>query len=143
MQPKEVDCATTGAASSVGVSGRVTADKSNLALRIGKRRAFSRFIRNGLLAGTVAVLPLQQATADESRAFLPTGFLDVSTVASSGDQNPYGVAFVPHGFPSGGPLRPDDILVSNFNDKTRLAAVNDDDNTIIVLGLNTEGFQDR
>jgi hypothetical protein len=30
-------------------------------------------------------------------------------------QNPYGIAFVPHGFPSGGPLSPGDILVSNFN----------------------------
>jgi hypothetical protein len=53
--------------------------------------------------------------ADNNSAFLPTGFLDVSTVASNGDQNPYGVAFVPNGFPSGGPLSPGDILVSNFN----------------------------
>ena len=35
----------------------------------------------------------------------------------NGDLNPYGVAFVPAGFPSGGPLKPGDILVSNFNDK--------------------------
>jgi hypothetical protein len=116
MQHKEVDCATIGAASSAGISGRVTADKSNLGLRIGKKEAFRRFIRDGLLASIVVVLPLQQAaTADDTRAFLPTGFLDVSTVASNGDQNPYGVAFVPHGFPSGGPLSPGDILVSNFN----------------------------
>jgi hypothetical protein len=115
MQHKEVDCATIGAACSAGISGRVTADKSNLGLRIGKKGAFRRFIRGGLLATTVAVLPLQQATADDTRAFLPTGFLDVSTVASNGDQNPYGVAFVPHGFPPGGPLSPGDILVSNFN----------------------------
>ncbi|MBV8969027.1 MAG: hypothetical protein JO331_08205 [Verrucomicrobia bacterium] len=39
----------------------------------------------------------------------------MSTVASNGDQNPYGVAFVPDGFPSGGPLSSGDILVSNFN----------------------------
>ena len=38
-----------------------------------------------------------------------------NTNSLSGDQNPYGVAFVPKGFPSGGPLRPGDILVSNFN----------------------------
>jgi hypothetical protein len=40
------------------------------------------------------------------------------TVASNGDQNPYGVAFVPDGFPSGGALSPGDILVSNFNNAT-------------------------
>jgi hypothetical protein len=39
----------------------------------------------------------------------------VSTVPSNGDQNPYGVALIPHGFPPGGPLNPDDIVVSNFN----------------------------
>ena len=56
--------------------------------------------------------------ADDNRTFLPAGFLDVSTVASNGDQNPYGVAFIPDGFPSGGPLGPGDILVSNFNNAT-------------------------
>ncbi|MGH7439547.1 MAG: hypothetical protein ACRENE_27985 [Polyangiaceae bacterium] len=39
-----------------------------------------------------------------------------STVPANGDLNPYGVAFVPSGFPSGGILRPGDVLVSNFND---------------------------
>jgi hypothetical protein len=37
------------------------------------------------------------------------------TIPSNGDTNPYGVAFVPGGFPSGGLLLPGDILVSNFN----------------------------
>jgi hypothetical protein len=40
----------------------------------------------------------------------------VSTVPPNGDGNPYGVAFVPRGFPAGGLLAPGDILVSNFND---------------------------
>jgi hypothetical protein len=39
----------------------------------------------------------------------------VSTVPANGDVNPYGVAFVPNGFPKGGSLEPGDILVSNFN----------------------------
>lgn len=39
----------------------------------------------------------------------------VSTVPSNGDVNPYGVALVPPGFRSGGPIAPGDILVSNFN----------------------------
>jgi uncharacterized protein (TIGR03118 family) len=47
----------------------------------------------------------------------PTLF--VSTLAptgpNAGDQNPYGIAFVPPGFAQGGPLNPGDILVANFN----------------------------
>ena len=34
-------------------------------------------------------------------------------------------------------------IAHQTDDEARLAAVNDDDNTIIVLGLNTEGFQDQ
>jgi hypothetical protein len=45
--------------------------------------------------------------------------LSVSTVPANGDLNPYGVAFVPAGFPPGGPL-PGDILVSNFNASSNL-----------------------
>jgi hypothetical protein len=33
----------------------------------------------------------------------------------TGDVNPYGVAFVPRGFPAGGLLHPGDVIVSNFN----------------------------
>jgi hypothetical protein len=40
--------------------------------------------------------------------------------AGAGDLNPYGVAFVPKGFPKGGPLRPGDILVANFNNSQNL-----------------------
>lgn len=39
----------------------------------------------------------------------------VSTVPATGDQNPYGVAFVPRDFAGCGSLNPGDILVSNFN----------------------------
>jgi len=44
----------------------------------------------------------------------------VSTVPANGDLNPYGVAFVPSVFPSGGLLTPGDILVSNFNNSINL-----------------------
>jgi hypothetical protein len=46
--------------------------------------------------------------------------LSVPTIPSNGDVNPYGVAFVPRGFPTGGPLRPGDVLVSNFNASSNL-----------------------
>ncbi|HEV2970140.1 MAG TPA: hypothetical protein VGY55_09125 [Pirellulales bacterium] len=44
-----------------------------------------------------------------------TPTLTVSTIPANGDLNPYGVAFVPDQFPSGGRIHADDILVSNFN----------------------------
>lgn len=40
-----------------------------------------------------------------------------STVAANGDTNPYGVAFVPAGFPPGGILSAGDVLVSDFANK--------------------------
>ena len=43
-----------------------------------------------------------------------------TTVPANGDVNPYGVAFVPSGFPSGGALNPGDVLVSNFNNSKNL-----------------------
>jgi hypothetical protein len=50
----------------------------------------------------------------------PTPTLTVSTVPANGDLNPYGVAFVPQGFPKGGAIHPGDILVSNFNNSANL-----------------------
>ena len=44
----------------------------------------------------------------------------LSTVPSNGDLNPYGVAFVPAGFPVGGLLQAGDILVSNYNNNLNL-----------------------
>jgi hypothetical protein len=41
--------------------------------------------------------------------------ITASTVPSNGDLNPYGVAFVPREFPSGGTIGPGDVLVANFN----------------------------
>src|ERR1700693_5643089 len=52
---------------------------------------------------------------DDDRPFLPGPIRVVSTVPDNGDGNPYGVAFVPSYFPSGGTINPGDVLVSNFN----------------------------
>lgn len=47
---------------------------------------------------------------------LPAGpSLAVSTVPPNGDVNPYGVAFAPSNFVTGGILHPNDALVTNFN----------------------------
>jgi hypothetical protein len=58
----------------------------------------------------------------------------VSTVPSNGDVNPYGVAFVPPGFPSGGKLQAGDILVSNFNNSQNLQGTG---TTIVKIQGNT------
>ena len=59
---------------------------------------------------------------------LPNGaFQTVTTVPANGDLNPYGVAFVPPGFPSGGTLSPGDILVSNFNNSCQPTGNRHDD----------------
>jgi hypothetical protein len=75
--------------------------------------------RATLLVATAALLALLlpgrpvHADGDFMRPFLP---LQVSTVPSNGDQNPYGLAFVPPDFPFGGGLKPAEMLISNFND---------------------------
>ena len=46
--------------------------------------------------------------------------VSTSTVPANGDLNPYGVAFVPAGFPGGGSIAPGDVLVSNFNNSSNV-----------------------
>jgi hypothetical protein len=77
---------------------------------------FMRVSSLTLLTGC-AWLPLAATDADAagSSAFLPR-FHVSSTIPMNGDLNPYGVAFVPPGFPGGGMISPGDVLVSNFKD---------------------------
>jgi len=69
-----------------------------------------------LLTAGVLMLPVAGAFAgqDDDDAFLPRLVVS-STIPANGDLNPYGVAFVPPGFPKGGTISPGDVLVSNFN----------------------------
>jgi len=46
--------------------------------------------------------------------------ITASTIPSNGDLNPYGVAFVPTGFPTGGRIADGDLLVANFNNNSNL-----------------------
>lgn len=55
------------------------------------------------------------AAQDQGGGFLPGPTRVVATNPGNGDGNPYGVAFVPAGFPAGGTINPGDVLVSNFN----------------------------
>jgi hypothetical protein len=56
---------------------------------------------------------------DEHRQFIPA-LINSSTIPENGDVNPYGVAFVPEGFPRGGLIAPHDVLVGNFNNGDNL-----------------------
>jgi hypothetical protein len=59
---------------------------------------------------------LDRARADDTKnQILP---VQTSTIPLNGDLNPYGVAFVPAGFPASGATSAGDVLVSNFNAKS-------------------------
>ena len=61
---------------------------------------------------------MRTAFAGGSVFFSPFLPLRVSTIPSNGDTTPYGLAFVPNGFPYGGTITPGELLVSNFNSST-------------------------
>jgi hypothetical protein len=75
-----------------------------------------------LLAAGIALFAIFRGMPSaDAGAFLPEQLTIFSTVPPNGDLNPYGVAFVPQGFESGtGPLRPGQVLVSNFNNSMNL-----------------------
>jgi hypothetical protein len=75
-----------------------------------------------LAAATLLLLPGAPllARADDNRPFLPDQVRSASTIPPNGDVNPYGVAFVPLEFPSGGAATPGNILVSNFNNSANV-----------------------
>ena len=93
-----------------------------------------------LLATTTAIVPLR-AVADSDAAgnrFIPH-ILVSSTIPPNGGLNPYGIAFVPTGFPTGGLLRPGDVLVSNFNNNNNQQGTG---TTIIKLTLSSGAAPD-
>jgi uncharacterized protein (TIGR03118 family) len=67
------------------------------------------------LIGSLQAIPSLSPEAPIVTNLPQAAFQTLSTIPANGDLNPYGVAFVPETFPSGGSLHPGDILVSNFN----------------------------
>ena len=66
-------------------------------------------------SAVAASLGLAALTAQaQDSGFLPRSLI-TSSIPSNGDLNPYGIAFVPRGFPADGLIKPGDVLVSNFN----------------------------
>jgi hypothetical protein len=76
------------------------------------------FVRIAFLTLCTASIALSSVPAaqagDENQAFIPNVIVS-STIPANGDLNPYGVAFVPDGFPAAGTIAPGDVLVANFN----------------------------
>ncbi len=81
-------------------------------------------LRNALITATLLTCATAIGLAQQPGSngpFLPSPVRSFSTVPSNGDVNPYGVAFVPANFQTGaGPLKPGDVLVSNFNNSANL-----------------------
>src|SRR5580693_6912515 len=78
------------------------------------KQGFGRIRIGAALAASMGLWMALSSTAEASDAFIPH-LVNTSTVPANGDVNPYGVAFVPDGFPGGGAIAAGDVLVSNFN----------------------------
>jgi hypothetical protein len=85
-----------------------------------KKLSFARTTLAAVLAMAFAGLTQMVNAATDTTPFLPNPVVSVSTIPPNGDVNPYGVAFVPAGFPTGGALNVNDVLVSNFNNNQNL-----------------------
>lgn len=81
----------------------------------GNGRALKRLLLSTLYGTGLALISGSAALAGELTALLPPSFVTSSTVPTNGDLNPYGVVFVPDGFPRFGKIAAGDLLVSNFN----------------------------
>jgi len=78
----------------------------------------STLCRSALAGG----LTLLAGFAEPTRAaspFIPK-LINSSTIPANGDVNPYGVAFVPGGFPGGGAINAGDVLIANFNNNANV-----------------------
>lgn len=80
-----------------------------------KGRALKRLLLTTLYGTGLALYSAGTVIAGELTALLPPSFVTSSTVPTNGDLNPYGIVFVPAGFPSYGTIAAGDLLVSNFN----------------------------
>jgi len=81
----------------------------------------SAIVKPALFAAIILLLfPGSLLLGDDDRGFLPDQVRSATTIPANGDLNPYGVAFVPPQFPTGGAAQPGDILVSNFNGSANL-----------------------
>jgi hypothetical protein len=109
------------------------------------REPFMRSSRaTGFLSAAILAVVAGSAVAAQAQAnaFLPGPLAVVSTVPSNGDQNPYGVVFIPASFNVGtGPLKHSDILVSNFNNNLNLQGTGSTIVRLTAPGIQTLFYQ--
>jgi hypothetical protein len=81
----------------------------------------SKLLLQALLATSLGVYGGLASAQEQHNSILNSlQSITDSTVPSNGDLNPYGVAFVPANFPSGGSIVAGNVLVSNFNASSNL-----------------------
>src|SRR5271166_848279 len=111
--------------SKLAVAGEGGKLKSHLAtVALATRRGIAKSGRGRGLSAAMLLLAggafvAAAARADDGQPFGPK-FIVSSTIPENGDLNPYGVAFVPKDFPTGGKIAPGDVLVANFNNSNNL-----------------------
>jgi hypothetical protein len=72
-----------------------------------------------ILLGAGVALVGATGSAQAHDAFIPK-LVNSSTVPANGEVNPYGVAFVPDDFPTGGTIHEGDVLAANFNGSSNI-----------------------
>jgi hypothetical protein len=108
-------------------------------MRPRKRTQLSPFaVQSAEVLETRTLLSATAMTAQASvlSKLAGTPNLIASTVPANGDQNPYGVAFVPNGIVPGGKLHAGNILVSNFNNATPPTGLQGTGTTIVEIAPN-------
>jgi hypothetical protein len=138
MKQNTIKVSTRGLANNKVRSPRLTVSRIHLHIPLPTDRNLGGLACLCLVA-TMALIPgrYTRADADDGSARILSFQNDsvASTVPGNGDVNPYGVAFVPPGFPAGGLLKPGDIVVSNFND---MANVQGTGTTIVDVAPNNQ-----
>ncbi|MBN3754468.1 hypothetical protein G3N95_16075 [Paraburkholderia sp. Tr-20389] len=94
-----------------------------------------------MLCGTCFMMAASVPAIAGDTQLLPPPSVTSSTVPPNGDLNPYGVAFVPRGFPSYGTIAAGDLLVSNFNNAKNLQGTGTTIVKIVANGNPTVFFQ--
>jgi len=84
------------------------------------KQHLQRALRTNMLVAGFGLLAMTAAHADDGGGpFIPK-LINTSTIPGNGDLNPYGVAFVPDGFPVGGTIAAGDVLIGNFNSSANI-----------------------
>jgi DNA-binding beta-propeller fold protein YncE len=107
MEPRGTPAALTDR--SFGIEHSPTTEDKGITMKTNRKS----LLLTMTLAASLTAVPAGASFAED--AFLPAA-INSSTIPANGDVNPYGVAFVPSGFPSGGSIGAGDVLVANFND---------------------------